>query len=148
MNLRNVAGWTVNAHAPIEAQRGAAAQLLAYVVWMHSLEGGAEMKRLAIARSIFSVFRDPAKDGSCQRPLPDSWMQTISEAESTARWEPVGGTLEHAAIGERLLRILKSSADTEVSTNLLREECRIAQRHAQGINFPANEKDTIPAAFA
>lgn len=148
VNLMNVAGWTVNAHAPIEAQRGAAAQLLAYVAWMHSLEGGAQMKRLAIARSIFSVFSNPAKDGSCQRPLPDSWMQAISEAESTARWEPIGATLEHAAIGERLLRMLQSSANIEVTINLLREECRMAQRHAQGINLPANEKDALLTAFA
>ena len=148
VNLMNVAGWTVNAHAPIEAQRGAAAQLLAYVTWMHSLEGGAQMKRLAIARSIYSVFINPAKDGSCQRPLPESWMQVIAEAESTACWEPVGATLEHAAIGERLLRMLQAGDKTELTIDLLREECRIAQRHAQGINPPANEKDAVLTAFA
>lgn len=148
INVMNVAGWTVNAHAPIEAQRGAAAQLLSYVTWMHSLEGGAQMKRLAIARSIFSVFSNSEKDGSCQRPLPESWMQVIAEAESTARWEPVGATLEHAAIGERLLRMLQAGDKAEVTIDLLREECRIAQRHAQGINPPVNEKDTVLTAFA
>jgi hypothetical protein len=44
--------------------------------------------------------------------------------------------------------MLQSSANIEVTINLLREECRMAQRHAQGINLPANEKDALLTAFA
>jgi hypothetical protein len=128
-NLMNIAGWVLNAHAPVASLRAASSRLIGFVSWLHTQDGGAQMDRLSIARSLFSVFSKPERDGACQRPLPDSWIAAVKEAERTAKWEPQNASFEYEGIGQCFIG-LKQSLGSEVTTAVLREACRVAQKHS------------------
>jgi len=87
LSLMNAAGWVMNANASPLAQRCAGEYILDWESWVHMRDGGAAMRKMGVAPSLISLFKDGRKDGFHSDKVPKAWKRTFEDAKEYGRWE-------------------------------------------------------------
>jgi ABC-type glycerol-3-phosphate transport system substrate-binding protein len=105
VSLANCGGWGVNAHATREQQQATLVYALAWERWLHEGDGGALMKRLGVAPSLWSLIADRAADRFTAQ-LPADWLRTIEQIEASSQWEAPEADWKKLTLGRALEEML------------------------------------------
>lgn len=88
ISMLNCIGWVLNAHASPEEQRIAGRFAVTRERFIHSGQGGAEMKALGVCPALLPILKPGGPDTFVANPLPRGWTDSLEQLVAVGRWEP------------------------------------------------------------
>lgn len=118
LSLMNTVGWAVNANADEATQGLAGKYIVEWERWIHSGEGSMTMRKLGIAPSLSSMFKDQRKDRFYSDKLPETWRKTFSQLKEDGRWEASDSDLVAGVLTPILLEEIQKGRPADTRTFL------------------------------